>query len=307
MPAKPGTWTTKRRVHAAFGQQPRRCRARCRGSYSTVTCSAAQVVVRLCAAHRAGSRRRTRSSGLRTGASAGCRQPSGGRGVMTSWQCSSRSISAVGTPDGITRSVSPGACARRRAQQRRQQQVALQVVGGDGDAGLTARRDRSRGGGEARAVRRAARARGAASTSRVRGGDDAAARLHEQRVADDGAQLVEQMAHGRLRDVQALRRAGDRASPRSPPAAAAAGGRRGPNDRIGSWHASDFGRLSPVRGSGYMPVPIGVEFDPEQVAPAEERFNQKPSRRPPCLPQVPAASAGHHASSTASRPARATR
>jgi uncharacterized protein YifN (PemK superfamily) len=34
--------------------------------------------------------------------------------------------------------------------------------------------------------------------------------LHEQRVAHDGAQLVQQVAHRRLRDAQPLRRAGDR-------------------------------------------------------------------------------------------------
>jgi hypothetical protein len=44
-----------------------------------------------------------------------------------------------------------------------------------------------------------------------RGGDDAAPGLDEQRVAGDGAQLVQQVAHGRLRDAQALRRAGDAA------------------------------------------------------------------------------------------------
>jgi hypothetical protein len=37
------------------------------------------------------------------------------------------------------------------------------------------------------------------------GGHDAPAGFHEQRVAGDGAQLVQQVAHGRLGDAQALR------------------------------------------------------------------------------------------------------
>jgi hypothetical protein len=65
--------------------------------------------------------------------------PSGGRGLMTSWQCSLRSISRLGTPDGITRSTRPGAPGAG-AHQGGQQQVALEVVGGDGEGGLPARR-----------------------------------------------------------------------------------------------------------------------------------------------------------------------
>jgi hypothetical protein len=41
--------------------------------------------------------------------------PSGGRGVMIRSHCRSRSISKLGTSDGITRSFNPGAWVRRRA------------------------------------------------------------------------------------------------------------------------------------------------------------------------------------------------
>ena len=46
---------------------------------------------------------------------------------------------------------------------------------------------------------------------RMGGRHDAASRLHEQRIADDGAQLVEGMADGRLCHAQALGAARDRA------------------------------------------------------------------------------------------------
>mgnify|MGYP000611948744 CR=1 FL=1 len=46
----------------------------------------------------------------------------------------------------------------------------------------------------------------------ARGGDDAAPGLDEQRVAGDGAQLVQQVAHRRLGDAQALGRRRDAAT-----------------------------------------------------------------------------------------------
>jgi hypothetical protein len=53
---------------------------------------------------------------------------------MTSWQCSSRSISSDGMPEGMTRSVTFGALSRSLAASR-QQQVALKIVRSDGDGG----------------------------------------------------------------------------------------------------------------------------------------------------------------------------
>ncbi|MDT4844282.1 hypothetical protein FQZ97_782330 [compost metagenome] len=102
---------------------------------------------------------------------------------------------------------------RLRAQhlrQRGQQHVALEVVGGDGDGGLPAC------GVEGAGVRKALQlaqqfARLHGQFTRARRGDDAAPAFHEQCVAGDAAQLVELVAHGRLRDAQRLRRAGDAA------------------------------------------------------------------------------------------------
>ena len=94
--------------------------------------------------------------------------------------------------------------------QRGQQQVALEVVGGDGEGGLPARRVKFAG---ARKTLQLAQQLARLRCQRLGpcGGHDATAGLDEQRVARDGPQLVQQVAHGRLRDAQALRRAGDAA------------------------------------------------------------------------------------------------
>ena len=86
---------------------------------------------------------------------------------------------------------------RRLAQsrrQRRQQHVALEIVGGDGHGGVPARRIESSGVGKAlQLAQQFARLRG--QFARARGGHDAAAALDEQRVAGDRAQLVQLVAH----------------------------------------------------------------------------------------------------------------
>lgn len=129
---------------------------------------------------------------------------------MTSWQCSPRSISRLGTSDGITRSTRPGADRRKRA--------------------ISAGSNRSRWKSLAAMVKVVCQRAGSNSPSapalqlaeqfaRLRrqrrlgpcGGDDAAPGLDEQRVAGDHPQLVQQVAHRRLRDTQALRRARDAA------------------------------------------------------------------------------------------------
>ncbi len=89
-------------------------------------------------------------------------------------------------------------------QQRRQQQVALQVVGRDGQRHRQRRRIEPGGGGEAaHLVEQPPRAQCQRLGMRRR--HDAAAALHEQWVADDRAQLVEQVAHRRLRHAEPLR------------------------------------------------------------------------------------------------------
>jgi hypothetical protein len=95
-------------------------------------------------------------------------------------------------------------------QQRRQQQLALQLVGGDGDGGLQRRGVEALGGGKAAQVFQQ-HAGTFGQRLGTRRGHDAAAGLHHQRVAHDGTQLVQQVAHGRLRDAQAFGRARDRA------------------------------------------------------------------------------------------------
>jgi len=94
--------------------------------------------------------------------------------------------------------------------QSRQQQVTLEVVGRDRDAGLPARRVEQAAAREAFDL-----AQQLARLRRQRFGmggcDDAAARLDEQRVLRDRAQLVELVADRRLRHVQRLCRAGDAA------------------------------------------------------------------------------------------------
>jgi hypothetical protein len=129
--------------------------------------------------------------------------------VIASRHVASRSISALGTPDGTTRSASFGA-RTRVAQQQRQQQVALQVVGGDRDRAVEARRVEAAALGEgAQLVEQPARVCG--QRLGARRGHDAAAGLDEQRIAGDRAQPVELVAHRRLRHVEPRGCAGDRA------------------------------------------------------------------------------------------------
>lgn len=102
-------------------------------------------------------------------------------------------------------------CARAQpGEQRWQQQVALQVVGGDGEGRPQRRGVEALGRGEgAQIVQQHARTLG--QRFGPRGGHDAAAGLDDQRVAGDLPQLVEQVAHRRLRHAQPFGRARDRA------------------------------------------------------------------------------------------------
>jgi hypothetical protein len=109
----------------------------------------------------------------------------------------------------MTRSATPGACSRS-TRQRGQQHIALEVVGGDGDGAQPARGVEGASVGKAlQLAQQFARLHG--QLARARRGHDTAPAFHEQRVARDRAQFVELVAHGRLRDAQRLRRAGDAA------------------------------------------------------------------------------------------------
>jgi len=95
-------------------------------------------------------------------------------------------------------------------QQRRQQQVALQIVGGQGEAGLPLGRIEELALGKTlhvfqQGLRRCQQGFGA------RRGHDAAPGLDKQRVAHDRAQPIELVAHRRLRHPQALGGGRDRA------------------------------------------------------------------------------------------------
>lgn len=110
--------------------------------------------------------------------------------------------------EGMTRSSTPGARAQPGCE-RRQQQVALEVVGRDGDRGLPA------SGVEITAVREVLQLaqQGPGFGGQGVGADrgrDAAPALHEQGVARDGTQLVKLVADGGLGHAQALGRTGDR-------------------------------------------------------------------------------------------------
>jgi hypothetical protein len=96
------------------------------------------------------------------------------------------------------------------AQQPRQQHVALQVVGGDGQAHVQARGLETRRQGEmAQIIKQPARTLGQHASHGSR--RNAPPGFHEQRIAGNGAQLVQPMADGRLRHPQALGGTGDRA------------------------------------------------------------------------------------------------
>jgi hypothetical protein len=95
-------------------------------------------------------------------------------------------------------------------QQGGQQQIALQIVGGDRKRGLEVHRI-ERGTGQESAHLLEQDPRRHRQRLRARGGRDTAPRLDEQGVADQIAQLVEHMADGRLGHAQALCRLRDRA------------------------------------------------------------------------------------------------
>lgn len=94
--------------------------------------------------------------------------------------------------------------------QRRQQHIALKVVGGDGESGLPARRCELSGAGKTlQLIDQLTRLRGQQLGTRC--GHNAPARFDKQRVGGDVAQFVQQVAHGRLRYPQSLGRTRDRA------------------------------------------------------------------------------------------------
>ena len=109
-----------------------------------------------------------------------------------------------------------GGCARRNHPQRhagragahaleqqRQQQVALQIVGRDRQARAPGHRLEAFGGGETtQFVQDRARLYGERLGARSR--HDASARLHDHRVVDQTAQLLELVTHRRLRDAESL-------------------------------------------------------------------------------------------------------
>ncbi len=110
----------------------------------------------------------------------------------------------------MTRNDTPGAVARSRATRPGSSasrcrslaaivKVARQLAGFE----LAGRREALQFAQQLSRARRESR--------RPRRRADAPAGFHEQRVADDGAQLVEQMADSRLRHAERLRRACDRA------------------------------------------------------------------------------------------------
>jgi hypothetical protein len=136
--------------------------------------------------------------------------PSGGRGVMIRSQWRWRSMSSPGTPEGITRSATPGRRHPQALHQRRQQHVALEVVRGDREGGLPLRRIEGARGGEALQGQQQFAGIGRQLFGAC-GGHDAPAGFHEQGVAGNGAQFVEQVAHGGLRHAQALGGGGDAA------------------------------------------------------------------------------------------------
>ena len=118
---------------------------------------------------------------------------------------------SVRTPFGRDHPQHQARCGPAQARhQGGQQQVALEVVGGDGEGGLPASRiELARARKTLQLAQQLARLR--RQRLGPRRGDDAAPGLDEQRVAGDGPQLVQQVAHRRLRDTQALRRTRDAA------------------------------------------------------------------------------------------------
>ena len=102
-------------------------------------------------------------------------------------------------------------CGSAQARgQRGQKQVALKVVGGDGQLGLPGARVKLGPLGKPLHLVQHV-TRGLGQGLGPGGGHDAAPALHKQRVTGDGTQLVQQVAYRRLGDAQALGRRRDAA------------------------------------------------------------------------------------------------
>jgi hypothetical protein len=133
---------------------------------------------------------------------------SGGRGLITSWHWRRCAASRARHTRRNHAQFQPRRLQRAGAHQRRQQQVALQVVGGDGDGGL------QRAGSKPAAVQSRASLPAARGTLRQRLGTRGGTMPRPARTNSGSptmaAQLVQQVAHGRLRDAQAHGRARDR-------------------------------------------------------------------------------------------------